>query len=398
VSVVYYVGVESPTGEREPFLSEVIALQASRSYFNVGSAVITIPMHEDFLPNFRRNHRFILYRNSDGSGATRLGRTTWFLDRMLYQSEARQLVIYASDTLKILDQRIVSDPSNTNYSDKTQEQFYPVPAEATPEEIEAILDSFLADNRFLSGNMMNWFVREHFGDEVLDPNRDASRWIKIDEDKNIGVHIEKTASFQKILEVVTDIANMSRELGSHITFDMLTNEDGTFTFRVYDGNMGMDRSSSSANPLILSESEGNLSETELELDYSGAINAVYIGGPDEAGLGGSRLVVEVIDQESLRFDPLNRSEFFWDAGSEANESWMEIQGRGFIAGAKPKARVRAKVKETPNMIFGKDIDYGYLVSTEIKGFQFDCVVDGFSVNMLGGDESLELRLTGETPI
>jgi len=375
IGVSYTIEVISTTGDVEDFITDVTTLTAARSFGNVGNAVFSFPAG-DSIPSWKRNHRFRFFRNHPSGISVPLGGTVWFLKKKKYIENSNEIHITCTDSLGLLDQRLVAYASETLKADKTLFS----------------RDQIVYDDTYLAGNMMNDFVEENFGATATDTDRDISDWLAVEADKNVGAHVEKAASFQKVLSTLVEISRQSKENGQDIAFDLVAVADGTFLFRVFEDTFGSDRSSTSENPLILAPEYGNINNVELEFDYSTEVNVVYVGGVLS---GAKKLIVTVTDAELLRSDPFSRSELYYEAGENGDDShteWMTKIGEQQIAGARAKANLMASIVETPVDIFGRDFGYGFKVTTRVKNFQFDCIINAFNVAFNAGVENLDVRL------
>lgn len=365
----YTATVQDPFGHNLAPVSKITELQAARAVNLVGTATLVLP--DKYVPSYwRRDMRFKFYRNSRHM----LGNTVWFARKFKQSWTGKFWEISLKDANTILERALVAYKQETTYAEKTALNANDGPAEV----------------------VMKRFVRENLWAFATDTNRNNGFHFNVEDEKNLGPTVEKTASFAELFPTLTGIVNDSAERGTNLYFDVTVGPNQVttqfpeqFTFRVWKDYPGTDRSG------VVNFTPKNLTDIDLEWNYEDEYTVVYAGG---MGQGATRIVVEERDDERIRQSPFGRRETFIDINDVDVESVLQDEAKARLYKSTPKIVLTAKVVDTPQLQFGRDYFYGDLVKTTIGTLTFTPLIDAFTVSFSGGKEELDIRQRGELAI
>lgn len=361
-----------PNGKSYRKLDAMLGVEFARSFGVVGEASVTIS-DINFKPDMiRRNWRLTLWRHIRGKAPILAGGTIWFIRKVTWKPLDRTITLHAQDALGLLKDRIVAYTPQTSYADKTIEELG-----VTPYAVDS----------------MNAYLRENFGTDSLDVDRDASAYFLVPEDREFGAQVNKEGAWQDVLSVIQDLSRASAQNGVPIMYDVSMNENGIFVFNSWVGRRGKDRTLSAIDkPHVFSPERNNIADLSLVWDYTNEKNVVYVGGYDS---GASRVIATVVDESRVRADPFARAEVFIDGGDADVIPILEDFGRMALEGFRPRLTVEANAVETPESVYGVHYDYADTVPVIAGGFEIPCDITAISGSYSDGKDSITLRLTGQ---
>ena len=372
------------TWEPVEYFEETIAVQWSRKVNAVGEAKITVPQTLP-ISAFPRNTRILIWREKDFH-QTLAGGTIWVVRKITHDLSDDTFQFLAKDANTLIENRLVAYTSHTTEADKTQEEF----------EWETKIVPTLPP---VSDDMIKQYVSENMGPLAIDTDRDltATGLFSIDADQTLGTFVEKTASFQNLLSTIQDVAKQSTDAGVPIFFDMIADPiTGNFTFRTWKDFRGRNRGADSGDPLVFSQELENLSKVQLEFDYTTEYNAFYYLG---LGSGPGQIVEPYLNEKSLIGDPFGRREFSISDSEKSNEDGiMDSLARGFLDGAVAMVTMKGRALDTPLSQYGRDFDFGDLVSARAGSYEFDCLVEAVAGTYRDGEEKLDIKLSSTVPV
>lgn len=374
MQINYTAEVITWDNRRLDVLTEIVRLEATRSFNNNGILTLTLPDIYDF-DFFRWNSQIVLWRTVGTVNTHKFGDTHWFVRKIARRQAQRSIVVEAVDAFGVLADRLVAYTAETPYADKTLEEFMLV----------------LPDDRLRLDNMMRAYMRENYGSLALDPRRNTPQII-IGPDENLAPYGEKKASWTDLASVLRDLAAQSEAQGMKLYYDLVPTDDSRFEFRIWTGVRNTDRGIGSPRPVILSDTDGSLENAEEVLDYSDVGAACYALGYDR----GSALVYSLRTNEQLIAEnPFSRVEFTISESEADNLEYLERKADGALQGKKPKRTVTAQVVDGTTARYGIDFFYGDRVIAGVFGRQYDCMIDAVRVSWEDGKERLDIRLSGE---
>lgn len=370
----YSAEISNAVGTNQKVLTSILSIEFARSFGNVGELRITVDDKGLSPTLYQRNWRIKLWRHLPGRAPIFVGNTIWFLRKVTWDVLGKTLSFHAQDALGLLRDRIVAYTPQTTFADKTIEELGAIP---------------FADDSILA------YLRENFGEDCVDTERDASSYFFIPEDQSRGAQVNKEAAWQDILGVLQDVARSSTQLGVPIVYDVSMNQDGKFVFDLWTGRRGTDRTIGSAQPHVFGVQQNNVSELNLTWDYSEEKNVAYVGGYDT---GASRVVATVVYDDRVRLDPFSRAEVFLDGGDSDVLSVLQHIGRTALEGFRPILRAEATAVETNESIYGVHYDYADTVSLIAGGIELPVDITAVGGNYVDGKDTINLRLTGQRQI
>lgn len=358
-------------------IDDAISIQAARAFNVAGSATIVLPDYYD-RSLFRLHTRMKLWRYDYSGIPSLFGDTIWFLKKTDHAISEETYTLTMVDSFAMLATRIVAYTSLTPYADKTLEEF----------ALVNYNDSLRIDTMMLA------YMRENFGSLALDADR-LNSYIEIERDKNQGPYGEKQSSWQEIDATLSDLARQASANGLNLFYDLIPIEDGHFLFRIWNKVRGIDRGSTAAVNLVLSDTDGMITDIHDIEDYTDVATVCYALGYDS----GPSQMIEVVESPLLvRNDPFGRIEMTTNASDSDIPSVLIATAQQALNGRRPKRLVTAKVVENSSLRYARDISYGDLLSIEVAGRKYDVAVNAVSVTWDESGEQLDIHLSGEEAI
>lgn len=360
--------------------TDFISLEYARSVNNAGamSLIIYDDGYERSL--FQRDFRAEIWRSVDGAPGYLETNTFWLLRSAtkIWDEQYRvSWLLQFEDTTAIIGRRIVAYKRETSYADKTIE------------ELGAMNTDLYADN------MMKAYMSDNFGTTATDATRDLSAILTIETKVTAGPLTEKQAAFRSVLSVLQEIATDSESLGTNLYFDMIGDEDGLLRFITRINYLGVDHSADALTPVLFGPQFSNLSGINLMFDYSDEKDVAYVGGADN---GAARVLQTVTDDYRISLSPYNRLEMFHDCRDWDDTSVLDEEGEMKLQQATPKARLNANALDTPTTVYGRDYQYGDLVTAIVDDYQIDCHITAIHVRVAGEKEEIQAVLKGDTDL
>lgn len=209
--------------------------------------------------------------------------------------------------------------------------------------------------------------------------------------------VESAVAKKTALAAMNEIVNAAEAEDHDIWFDILYesggNSLGTFEFIIWNGERGSDLTWGIANnPVVLSESYGNVEIAKLEINYEDEINWVHVTG---SGQGRLQIFYPVVDTDNFSASPFYPIEKIEQAGDIQSESALESFGRGVIAENKPRTKIEGTLIESEGTLFGYDFNYGDAISVAHAGVTYRSLVDQFRLAASGGIEDVSIPISGE---
>jgi hypothetical protein len=278
-----------------------------------------------------------------------------------------RFVIEGADQNDLVDRRIIAYFANSAQSSKTD----------------------------FSDDMLKAIIRENMGtlaplDEAGRPRAYDADYFSVMADTSEGANLTRSFAWRYVLPTIQELCQSSRDLGYPLYFDMVpSSAPGVFEFHTYVPYLGKDRSATSSVPVIFSKEYRNLGKPKWREDWFEERNYVYGGGQGEDD---DRTIDPEDDVWRMHKSRWNRRECFQDAREEetvlgvANKAYERMQKE------RPVVIFEADLLDTPRTRFGKDFDYGDLISAKYRGREFDAMVDAFKITVdASGKEELEIR-------
>jgi len=329
----------------------------------IGIMTLTLPAE---LMNPVLDGRLEIYRQVGAGGYNLEFDTQWFIRywKKQRQGNVSSLLVKAYTGNELLSRRIIGYAADTPQTNKT-----------------AHID-----------DMMKAFVRENCGTLATDTGRNLSTYLSVQGDfAGAPIHT-KAASWKNLVPVLQELAETSMDMGTYLVFDTVKLTDIQMEFRTYIGQRGVNRGSTGASPLLVSDVNGSLSDTSLEYDYSSEGNYIYCGGRNE---GIDRVVAEEEDTTRSLATVLNRREIFKDSRQTEDQEKVVEEAQASLNANRPRIIFNGTLVDTDDIQYGVDYGFGDIVEAQYEDTVMDCHVNAVEVDVQGGKEVLTIKLRGE---
>lgn len=372
-SAQYHIYACDPFGTRLADLSRFHRLSYARVVNGWSTATIQLPT--DLNTQLLRipDGRIEIWRNVGGREYLD-GECTWLLKAAHYARDAAGLVTFeveADHPLSLLDEpgRFVNAYAGTSGAEKS--------GAADDLLKEIVTECTAADSSA----------------------RNISAYLSVAPDLSLGPDVEMAFAWRNVLSVLRDIADAAAQAGTYVAFDIVAPTPNTFEFRTYVGQRGVDhRSPGGQSPVILSPAFGNLTETDLLIDYRGEVTSANAGGQGEET---ARVIINARDNARIGASPFGWREVFVDATNTRNTTTLAAVAAAQVRAGRPRVVFAGKIVQTSDTLYGVHWGFGDYVTAEDFGYAFDCRIDAVSVNVeQAGDgaqvETVEAWLRAET--
>lgn len=366
--------VRTHDGEYLTELNSWVSLQYGRFLNNAGWWMIILPGDTDpLLPDVDRIFEF--YRKPVG-GEERLEMVAFarYWDWFEVSPGNDQLRMGGEDSIGLLDRRVIAFVSGSSQSTKT------APAD----------------------DILKAIVRENMGS--LAPLTEANRprafppdHFEVTGDFGAAPEVLRSFAWRNVLDVLVEIAESSRDLGTPLYFDVISTGPGTFAFNTYINLVGADRTAKTGDrPVIFSRENGNIIRPFLREDYRDLHNYIWGGGQRQ---GSDRTIDPEKNLLSIGRSIWGKREAFQDAREESTT--QGVANRAFERLQKDRGRLifRAELLDTHQSTYGIDWAYGDEITVRYKDKELDGVVSSinFSINE-DGKEILRSNTEINVPI
>lgn len=366
----YWVYVRDWAGKILRDFSGFIELEYSRSFNNIGALSLSVP---GFISDLRRDQQVVVMRSALGGAPYRDGNTVWFVTGWEYDFDTDVTIVHAQDAIGLLRKRIVAYRGGTAYSTKTDE------------------NGGLGIN---ADNMARAFVRENFCKQADMPEFPAAG-VRImsgfitESDNSAFPETEKDAPFRNVYDVVHEIAEEQTTAGRAMLFDVVPDDDGNFTFSIFDTWLGQDRS----GEIVFGPAANNMSNAKIEIDWTNTVTVAYVGG---AGEDDARRVAPRVSPaltNGIGRTPYERSEAFVDMRDVDDDSVLETEGDAFLAANRVKLTASGTVVDTATSVYGRDFFYGDRVTCDFGVLTFVAIINSIHVTVTFEDETIDIKLS-----
>jgi len=218
-------------------------------------------------------------------------------------------------------------------------------------------------------NMLAGITAFRYGNPL---QADVSAYVTEQANLALGVAAPVGAAWRNMMDVILEVAEASTQNGTYIAAEVVAPTEGTLEVRTYAGQRGVDHGSTSSNPVVFSESRGNLKNALLTIDHTNEVTFALAGG---AGDGAARLTAAAVDATRIAASPLNRRELFVDVGNLTDTSAIQAAADAAVRQGRPVRLLEAELAETPGCTRGIHFDLGDITVIEHRGFVIDMRLD-----------------------
>ena len=351
-------------GTKTGVIQSFTSLEYVRAENQVGRMVLAIPRGLYNYEDFKVGQLFEIWRDKNGSLELQ-NETAYFLqDWQFYANEKGEeyIQLYATDANWLLDSAIV----------------------------HATAGSANAEMTGIPDNIMKAIVRRQLG-ETAEAERQK---ITVAGDVGAGgASITKAFAYRNVLDVVQDLADLAKEGGVYLAFDVVRTAPGTFQFRTYAGQRGADHSRTSGDPRLVGKKYGNLSEASFGTYHSDERNWVVVAGQGEED---ARMRVYRWNYARMGASKWNRREYFKDSRDDDTTALLEADGDAALNEFRPRQVLTGRLHDTYGMMYGVHYQFGDILTAEAFGYNVDCHVSSVSVKVdQDAGEQIDVRLRGE---
>ncbi len=356
----YEIWLGTDAGVVKQIIDRPISLSYTLALNDIGILQIVLPGDFD-MANVRLDSWIWVYRFI-GNLRVLVGNTVFFIREIERQSSNNQnlLIFSAVSAIELLARRIVAYASGTSQANKSGA------AETVMKEI----------------------VSENLGADA-GAGRDLSAYMTIASDNGAGATVTKGFSWDNVLDVLQEISQYSVLAEDAIYFDVVYQNTGKLEFKTYAGLRGQDLSYSSGQGLIVSPQHDNLGQAVYTQDWTSEATYIYAGGQ---GQEADRLVVSASSADRIQTSVLNLREDFVSATMQSASSGLFSSAQSELHKHRPVRLFTGELMNTPTMRFGIEWNLGDKVTAVFDGKPFDCIINGVSVRVNAGKESIAAKL------
>ena len=341
--------------------NEWASLDYGRSKNEVGVLDLSLPAH--FVPGLPIiDGKLEVYRQVGAGGFYLDGDTQWLIRKFEFGGTENDpvLTIQAFDLNHMLTRREIEYSADTVFTNKTAE-----------------LD-----------DMMKEIVDQNAGLSATVAARDMSPYLQIQPDFTLAPSATKAFSWRKMLSVLQELATISLENGTWLSFDIVKITNLVSEFQTFVNQRGADLT----DTVTVSQENGSLTNAKLIFDYSNEITEVTAAGRGE---GIDRFTVSVTDAVRAALSPINRVESYINAAQTSLSDSLQSEAEEVLKQGRPKIILEGQLADTKDIQFGVHYNYGDKLTAEHFGYSIPAHVDTYSVTDSGGQEVLTIFLRGE---
>jgi hypothetical protein len=323
----------SPAGQFLTSLRNAEKIDCALAENGIGVIEVTLPLSGDDSV-FVRDARIAYTRQR------LVGGTPFLLARARKQAQddgTWQRIVTALHPNCLLDRRVVAYNEGTSQASKT----------GTADDV------------------MKAIVRENFTAATDTTRNWSSSFFTVEADasaSSVAVSIE--CSYRNVLQTLQEICAQAAAQGEYLGFEVTSlTEGGAFVFRTYVGQRGVDHSSTSDQPLIISSNYGSLGAVELDEDWTTMASFIYAGGQ---GALDERIVATDSDAALIALSPYGRTEFFASQSQTEQSVMLDGVAARRLHEMRPRRVFTGTVIDTDAATFGEEYDWGDIVVGEFS--------------------------------
>jgi hypothetical protein len=370
VAGIHKITYKNPMGVKLMERLPISSFNLQRRTNEIGSLSMVVANPAAFpVGYFAEDGQIEVWRSVNGLPYYLEGETSWFINRVRHATDdtgQEVLELQAADATCLLGRRVVAYDNGSTYTSKLG----------------------FADDEIVD------ILTENYGVSAIDATRDLSTYLAIQAALSAGAIVGDDIGWKRVIDVLKNFADASDENGARIIYDIVSDGRGGFTFRTWSQYRGMDHSSDSSDPVVVSQNRRNLKSPEIIFDYTDAYNYVYMGGKGESSW---HPVEEASDAARIGKSPFARRELYVNASNVSDPDKLTALASAYLRKGRPRILFNGAILDTPGAAYGVRFHYGDLVTAEYKGFAIDCVIDSLRISYdRDNGEQLEIRLKGES--
>jgi hypothetical protein len=371
MSVQYEIVIKDPNAITLAIAQTDFNLDYYRRINEIGVLILQLPITFD--PYILIDGQIEIYRQADSGPLYLEGETRWFIRkpaRKLEASGQEYIEVYAEDANTLLQRRVTA--------------FYAGSSQVLKSAVAA--DDLL---KTIVSNNMGSAAADYAG--AATARQLTTALFAIQANLTQGALVSKDFAWRQMLPVLQEIAQSSTQAGTYLAFDVVAIVGGTFEFRTYTVQRGVDhRWPGGSNPVILDPQLGNLSNIIQADDYTQGISFVYCAGQ---GQDSDRVVQMATNATIAGLSPYGRFEDFQDARQSTTAAGVLSEANANLWAMRPKLTFEAQLVQTPGVQYGVQYGFGDIVTARYRNRQFDCRIEAVHVTKQGASpETVEARI------
>jgi hypothetical protein len=345
-------------------------LQYARKVNHVGELHLVVEDDPQVNKVFVPENRIEVWRTKNGASKLDMG-GVWFIhtiSRMFDTNGSSRVEIEAHDQIGVLGRRIIPYNEGNPTTEKQGD----------------------------ADDVMKNIVIENMGADATDTDRDLRPYLTVQGyEQTVAPQVTKFIAKDNVYDVLLEIAETSYDSGTFLAFDLVYNPNsGTFEFRTFLGQRGVDRSvQGDAEYINVGVEYGSFDSATLVDSRVDEKNYIYAGAKDLVGIVPP---VETSDSFSIGLSPFNRKELFYNA-SNADDS-VELESEAFAALENNKYSIRMEAtlsQEFAQREYGERLMYGDKVSISFYGQTYTAYVNAIGVTVDQKGEKIDVVMIGE---
>ena len=331
-------------GQHLAELTHIESVQYSRFVKNSGWFMLV--MDPDFDESFLNVDNLIEFWRQPEGGEDRLEMVGFsrYWDWFEVSPKEERLRLGGPDQMDLLNRRVVAYKSTTSQSSKTD----------------------------FADDMIKEIVRENLGADAavteagrpraFDPNH-----FTVAGNTSQAPSLTRSFAWRNVMDVIQEITETSRDLGTPLFFDIIPSAGATFEFRTYINIRGIDRTASGVPSVVFSRERGNLTNPFLREDWRDEWNYVWGGGQ---GQGTARIIDPEKDLDRVFQSIWGKREIFADAREEPTILGVASKAFERLQKEQPRFIFRGELLDTPRARYGIDWDFGDKVTVRYRNREF----------------------------
>lgn len=373
----YQLWLSSPFGVRAAVIPHEAIVKLSYTLTANAVGALTATIDRDAIPEalVTADAQVEVWRRPDGGPARKEGDGPWLLETDtlgLASDGGRYRTLKALTANTILDWRRVLYYAN----DAT----YSAPAAAAADDL---MKAIVRQNMGSSADSSPLVVG------AVWPSRSWTAYLSIDADVTAGPAVSKAFAWRSVLGTLQEIGRDAAGAGLPVYFDVVAGETTMLAFRTWVGVRGVDRSAS----LVVSPERGSLGGTvERVVDWSGMATAIAAGGQ---GQDSARVIGTAFDASRIGLSPFGLREQFLDATALSSPAALAAEANAELRARRPTKVLSGSLVSVPGAVYGTDWGFGDALVAAFEGDAFLARVDGVTVAVASGKETVTAAIKGE---
>lgn len=389
---LYYLIVNSPTGDRIAVIQDYASIECARVVNGVGVLTFIVAAQSYPLSTFAVDGIVELWRMSRGARERLEFSQLWFI---------RERYKIISGNVK--QWRIVCYDLNYLLGNPSADAGRIVAYDSTYATANPSVTNAKADKTGAADDILKQVARENMASSVVDTTRDLTQFFfTVEANKSAAATITVQMARRNLLKLFQELCNASVTDGVYLAWDIVctvppsTGGALAFELRTYTLQRGIDHRVTSNNPLLIGPDFGNLDDIELGFVNTDEVNFVYAAGKGEQAI---RLNTTASDTARINMSPYNRREQFVDASNTDGPTSLQDAADAALRAGRPFVTLSGRFIDTDQARYGVHWEWGDYVTAQVDGFNFDCRLDKISISFTQhAGEVISIEVISETGI